>query len=250
MDPHKDSFLLHLISNNQPELYRNRANHFKTMLDKPLSFPSSEEWEVGVREFGYVNNIDTLTEDCTIRIGKIYETNLLNNYLPHYLYEGGSRIRRHYIYETMVRKSIPHPAIVFGNYIKRYASALLQLTASKPTIFYIGSDAVQQKPVFKLHFKPTSVYEEMIDESSKYVLVLSVALAGVFQFPQCVLESGKSMQSKVKFNTYLDLTDDMIDRRDYWFSIIPLHRTSPIERPLLSSRMGSISVLELFQQLQ
>ena len=59
MDSDVDEFLVHLISNAQPHLYKNKANHFKTLLDSPIEFPPSETWEVGLREFGYVNNVDT-----------------------------------------------------------------------------------------------------------------------------------------------------------------------------------------------
>ena len=52
MDDDANECLLHLISNTQPELYANKANHFKTQLSPPLSIPREEPWEVGLKEFG------------------------------------------------------------------------------------------------------------------------------------------------------------------------------------------------------
>ena len=76
MEGDDHDILLHLISNAQPLLYENKANHFKTALDGDLFL--SGEWEIGLSEFGYVNTVDTVTEDIQIQIGKIYPTQTLN----------------------------------------------------------------------------------------------------------------------------------------------------------------------------
>ena len=46
MDSDKQDKVLHLISNAQPHLYANKANHFKTSLDGDLFL--SGHWEVGL----------------------------------------------------------------------------------------------------------------------------------------------------------------------------------------------------------
>lgn len=67
----KDSFYVHLLSNAQPHLFKNKANHFKCQLDTALQFPADEAWEVGLKEYHYVNNIDTITHDVAIEVGRL-----------------------------------------------------------------------------------------------------------------------------------------------------------------------------------
>ena len=67
----KDSFYVHLLSNVQPHMFKNKANHFKCRLETPLQFPSNEAWEVGLKEYHYVNNIDTITKDLKIEVGRL-----------------------------------------------------------------------------------------------------------------------------------------------------------------------------------
>ena len=67
----KDSFYVHLLSNVQPNMFKNKANHFKCRLETPLQFPSNEAWEVGLKEYHYVNNIDTITKDLEIEVGRL-----------------------------------------------------------------------------------------------------------------------------------------------------------------------------------
>ena len=67
----KDSFYVHLLSNVQPHMFKNKANHFKCRLETPLQFPSNEAWEVGLKEYHYVNNIDTITKNLEIEVGRL-----------------------------------------------------------------------------------------------------------------------------------------------------------------------------------
>lgn len=67
----KDSFYVHLLSNAQPHVFKNKANHFKCQFETALQFPSDESWEVGLKEYHYVNNIDTITQDLSIEVGRL-----------------------------------------------------------------------------------------------------------------------------------------------------------------------------------
>lgn len=67
----KDSFYVHLLSNAQPDVFKNKANHFKCRFDTALHFPSDETWEMGLKEYHYVNNIDTITKDLKIEVGRL-----------------------------------------------------------------------------------------------------------------------------------------------------------------------------------
>ena len=135
-----DEFLLHLISNAQPELYANKANHFKTLMDSPINIPSGEKWEVGLKEFGYVNNVDTVTRPYTINFGKIFNTHLLQSYFPHYTLEGGSKVEKHYL-ET-VGKSYYYKYL---NTLYKVQSSAIVLEKTKKTTFYAGSNATTEK---------------------------------------------------------------------------------------------------------
>lgn len=247
MNKEDDSFLLHLISNAQPELYENQAAHFKTLLDSSLDFPAGEKWEVGLKEFGYVNNINTVTDDCRVRIGKIYETEMLATYLPYYLLEGGSTVVRHYIYRGLKQKET-NPITTFQTYIKHMGSGAIQVKKSKPTIFYIGSNMEDMKETYEIALASPSPYEILENEACTYMLVLSPALALSFQLPGCVVASGKSLQSKIIYGT--TFRHETVDPDLYWFYILPMHRSMVTKHVLLSSRLGQVSVLEFFRQLQ
>ena len=85
----KDSFYVHLLSNAQPELFSNKANHFKTQFENPLVFPADEKWEVALKEYHYVNNIDTITEDLSVEVGRLaskgetWKSKLVKNEVQH-----------------------------------------------------------------------------------------------------------------------------------------------------------------------
>ena len=51
--------ILHIISNAQPNLFKNAANHFTNRI-QPMHIPDGEIWEVGIREFSIVNTIQTV----------------------------------------------------------------------------------------------------------------------------------------------------------------------------------------------
>ncbi|MEL7523846.1 MAG: hypothetical protein AAGJ80_19870, partial [Cyanobacteria bacterium J06553_1] len=67
----KDSFYVHLLSNAQPDVFKNIANHFKCQFQTALQFPSDEAWEIALKEYHYVNNIDTITKDLKIEVGRL-----------------------------------------------------------------------------------------------------------------------------------------------------------------------------------
>lgn len=67
----KDNFYVHLISNAQPELFKNKANHFQCQFSTPLDFPSAENWEVALKEYHYVNNVDTIVRDMILSTGRL-----------------------------------------------------------------------------------------------------------------------------------------------------------------------------------
>ena len=67
----KDSFYVHLLSNDQPDVFKNKANHFKCRFQTALQFPTDESWEIGLKEYHYVNNIDTITKDLKIEVGRL-----------------------------------------------------------------------------------------------------------------------------------------------------------------------------------
>ena len=67
----KDSFYVHLLSNAQPDVFKNKANHFKCQFQTALQFPSDEAWEIALKEYHYVNNIDTITKDLKIEVGRL-----------------------------------------------------------------------------------------------------------------------------------------------------------------------------------
>ena len=67
----KDSFYVHLLSNAQPDVFKNKANHFKCRFQTALQFAADETWEVGLKEYHYVNNIDTISKDLRIEVGRL-----------------------------------------------------------------------------------------------------------------------------------------------------------------------------------
>ena len=272
----KQDYVLHLISNAQPELYNNKANHFKTQLDTQFSLPEREQWEIGLKEFGYVNNIDTVVRDHTVRIGKIYETATLNRYLPHYLMEGGSEVKRHYIYSTKLVDKLAamndalleskgldtlDPVDAFKRTLLKLNDHVLQVKADYSSVFYLGSNGLVTKDdIYTINLKTSSAYELLEHKNSRYALIFSAALAQVFQLEQCVYvtEPGKDLRIITKLSAsqkgytfpVKDAADDYTFAvRDYWFSIVPLHRTLFSTRNLYSSKLGSISILEVMKQL-
>jgi len=268
----KDECLLHLISNAQPELYNNKANHFKTQLDTQLSFPERQQWEIGLKEFGYVNNVDTVVNDHKIRIGKVYESSTLNRYLPHYLIEGGSEVKIHYIYSRKLVDKLNEltkldPIDAFRRYLTKSDHHVLQLKADYSSVFYLGSNGlINKNDIYTINLKTSTAFELLENKQSRYALIFSSALAQVFQLDQCVYvtEPGKDLRIITKISASQqgyefpakkaseagDKTEDYtFAARDYWFSVIPLHRTLFSSRHLYSSKLGSISILELLQQL-
>lgn len=274
----RNECLLHLISNAQPELYNNKANHFKTQLDTQLSLPEREQWEIGLKEFGYVNNVDTVVSDHKVRIGKIYKSATLKRYLPHYLIEGGSEVKLHYIYSTKLvdkltnddlikRKGLDtlNPVDAFRRYLMKLNDPVLQLKADYSSVFYLGSNGLVTKDdIYTINLKTSTAFELLEDKNSRYALIFSAALAQVLQLDQCVYvtESGKDLRIITKISASQkgydfpvkaaasDSPDDYIFAvRDYWFSVIPLHRTRFSRRNLYSSKLGTISILEVMKQL-
>ena len=67
----KDSFYVHLLSNVQPDVFKNKANHFKSQFETALEFPTDETWEVALKEYYYVNNIDTVMNELKIEVGRL-----------------------------------------------------------------------------------------------------------------------------------------------------------------------------------
>ena len=124
MEVNENEYLLHLISNAQPELFANKANHFKTRLETNLTFPPEQQWEIGLKEFGYVNNVDTVVnlpggKEHSITIGKFYDNHALYEYLPHYLVEGGTQVKRHHIFnKTDTNKVNVNPIDCFLRYLQ------------------------------------------------------------------------------------------------------------------------------------
>lgn len=96
----KDSFFVHLLSNAQPELFKNKANHFKCQLKTPLQFPTGEEWEVGLKEYHYVNNVSTITQDLHIEVGQLSPAVREEQYkvhrYPYYFTETGTYVHTFY----------------------------------------------------------------------------------------------------------------------------------------------------------
>ena len=180
MESDDQDIVLHLISNAQPHLYANKANHFKTALDGDLFL--SGQWEIGLSEFGYVNNVDTVTEDIQVRIGKIYPTQTLNRYLPHYLLEGGSHVKEINIFPS----KRTHPIDAFIECVTILNTTILQVKSDVSTTYYLGSNGTLAKhDIYSIHFKTASSYELLENESTRYVLLLSPALAQTFQLDQC-----------------------------------------------------------------
>ena len=67
-------------------------------LENPLTFPSDQEWEVGLKEYHYINNIDTITRELNIHVGGLHpydsKLNSTNRQLqfPHYFTECGTSL--------------------------------------------------------------------------------------------------------------------------------------------------------------
>ena len=243
---------VYLLSNTQPHLYDNKANHFFTRLENPLFIPKGETWEVGLKEFGYVNNVDTIPEDCYITVGKMVDTKDLKAYLPYYTMEGTNVVRRHTIFESDEEVKRVPMITALELYTRRTISSMMTVT-THPSYLYYGGNGIEEADVYVIDIVPFSLFQIKEFSAFHYVLVFSPHLAASLLLDKCVYHL--SLTDVVRIHTRLSIHRKECDVKkypahDYWFSVIPLHRCHFAKHGIERMLGNEISVLNLFKQLE
>jgi hypothetical protein len=231
----KDSFYVHLLSNAQPELFNNKANHFKCQLETLLQFPPDEEWEVGVREFHYVNNVNTITKALKIEVGGLFPlggiTTTKGIKFPHYFTECGTHLKLFHPLQAICQKTTP------SNVISTFSTFLRQERLRQVVRLYMECGATEhcyeENPPtpwndrwFKLNVHDSTAEVNALYPGARYALFLSFPLAVVLNADtQCILgrafnaDKPKRKWSKVTwlgsdshFKEYTLITDSSIRR--------------------------------------
>ena len=93
-----------------------------------------------------------------MRVGKVYNTESLRTYLPHYTVEGGSEVVKH---GFLIDSQTFHPIPEFKRLLESLNTSAVELKSDTKSIFYIGSNGMKAKPVYTIHLTPPSNYEFM-----------------------------------------------------------------------------------------
>ena len=195
----KDSFYVHLLSNAQPELFKNKANHFQCQLETLLHFPTDEEWVVGVKEFHYVNNVNTITKALNIEVGGLFPLGGFNQTssmkFPHYFTECGTILKLFHPLQAILETSTPS----LPNIVNALNTFLRQERLLHALRLYMecgaGKQCFQKNPVapwtdrwFKLKVHNATAQTDKLYSGARYALFLSYPLAVILNAnTQCIL---------------------------------------------------------------
>lgn len=269
MAPIQDEYLLHCISNAQPDLFANKANHFKTSLSETIDLPVSEKWQIGLSEFGYLNNVDTVVNmtndrEHSLTIGQISNSELLGEYLPNFLCEGGSHAKKYFIFSNEDKSGSSSMYINPVDCFKRTLSSNLSLQQSiklyhRTSLYYIGSDGVTPaNDVIYIGFKGPTYYQSIVPTESyaNYALIFSSTLAQILQLEQCIFMTFDEDEIEIKTKLsaawanehYNFLKKFPFD--ECWFSILPLHRCNFTKRSLVGPKLGDITPIQFLNVLE
>ena len=262
------SYLFHVMSNAQPEIFNNKSNDFVNRLSTPLTFDKTQAWEVGLKEFSYVNNVDTVVDkpggiEHSVTIGKLYDEHNLYNYLPHYITEGGSQMKQ---YRIFGRRHLNLDELDVVEALKltlqeNFNEVVLRMKADYSSLFYVGSNGVDQRnDIYSFYLAPPTDYQRLSNKDARYALVFSPLLAQALQIKKCVhVTQGREPIRIVTgiaagIPNYLfpqkSETGYTFDVEAFWLSIVPLHRCLFSTRTLRSTSLSNMNLVEFLRILE
>lgn len=203
-------FYVHLLSNCQENLFKNKANHFKTRFEKPLVFPPGEIWEVALKEYHYVNNIDTITNDVAVEVGRLaskgetwkswkgkvsHDAEKVD--YPFYFTECGSQLTWYQPFEDMLSNySVPEQQLQ-TNIMDALLNFLQRQRLLGVLRFVIGYNEKGRHRWYQLKFRNTTTSVERLYFPSRYALCLSYPLAILLQSStQCIRNDKENLMVK------------------------------------------------------
>ena len=210
----KDSFYVHLLSNVQPELFNNKANHFTTQFENSLVFPSEENWEVALKEYHYVNNIDTITRDLTVEVGRLaskgetWKSNLENKVLhdaekvdyPFYFTECGSHLTMYKPFQDVLSKDNRKQQSNLMNVFLNFLQQQRLLGVLRFVICDGGGSGGNEKAKarwYQLKLRNTTSSVDRLYFPSKYALCMSYPLALLLRAStQCIRSEKENLNQE------------------------------------------------------